>query len=143
MKGITVCAAVPDKKSDEIMKLAVIIVRVLMGLLYLFASVFFLLNLVPQPELSGNTKIFMDGVNASGYLMPLVKITEFFCGIAFVTGFYVPLAAVIIAPITLNILLFHIFVDRTGLPAAIFLLLANLFVAYSYREKYKPLLEIK
>ena len=48
------------------MKIAVIIVRTLMGLLFIFASVVVLLNLVPQPELTGKTKIFMDGMNASG-----------------------------------------------------------------------------
>lgn len=125
------------------MKIAVIIVRILMGLLFIFGAVAVLFNLVPQPELTGKTKIFMDGVNASGYLMPLIKITELLCGIAFVTGRFVPLATVVIAPIIVNILLFHIFVDTSGLPVAIFLLLANLFLAYANWEKFKPLLEAK
>lgn len=125
------------------MKIAVIIVRVLMGLLYLFASIVVLFKIAPQPELTGTTKIFMDGVNASGYLLPLIKITELICGISFVTGYFVPLATIVIAPITLNILLFHIFVDTAGLPVAIFLLLANLFVAFANIEKYQPILEAK
>ena len=49
------------------MKIAIIIVRTLMGLLFLFASIVVLFKLVPQPELTGNVKVFMDGVNASGY----------------------------------------------------------------------------
>lgn len=125
------------------MKIAVIIVRVLMGLLFLFASIVVLFRLVPQPELSGNTKIFTDGVNASGYLMPLIKITELLCGVSFVSGFFTPLATVVIAPVTINIFLFHVFVDQSGLPVAIFLLLGNLFLAYAYFEKYKPLLTAK
>ena len=75
--------------------------------------------------------------------MPLIKITELLCGIAFVSGRFVPLATVVIAPITVNILLFHIFIDTAGLPVAIFLLLANLFLAYANREKYQPILEAK
>ncbi len=125
------------------MKIAVIIVRVLMGLLFLFASIVVLFNLFPQPELTGNSKIFMDGVNASKYLMPLIKITELLCGIAFVSGFFVPLATVVIAPITINILLYHIFVDTSGLPVAIFLVLANLFLAYADRDKFRPILAAK
>lgn len=125
------------------MKIAVIIVRVLMGLLYLFASIVVLFKIAPQPELTGTTKTFMDGINASGYLLPLIKITELICGISFVTGYFVPLATIVIAPITLNILLFHIFVDTAGLPVAVFLLLANLFVAFANIEKYQPLLEAK
>jgi putative oxidoreductase len=125
------------------MKIAVIIVRVLMGLLFLFGSIVFFLKLYPEPVLTGNTKIFMDGVNASIYLSPLIKITELLCGIAFVAGRFVPLATVVIAPVIVNIFLFHAFVDPTGLPVAIFLVLANSFVAYANWEKYKPLLEAK
>ncbi|HEX8251121.1 MAG TPA: DoxX family membrane protein [Pyrinomonadaceae bacterium] len=125
------------------MKIAVIIVRVLMGLLFLFASIVVLFKLVPQPEQTGNVKIFMDGVNASGYLLPLIKITELLCGIAFVAGRFVPLATVIIAPIVVNIFFFHAFVDTSGLPVAVFLVLANIFLAYAYWDKFKPLLEAK
>lgn len=73
-----------------------------MGLMFLFASIVVLFKLVPQPELTGNTKVFMDGVNASVYLMSLIKITELLCGIAFVSGRFVPLATVVIAPIIIN-----------------------------------------
>jgi len=125
------------------MKITVIIVRVLMGILFLFASISVLFNLIPQPELSGNTKIFMDGINASGYLLKLIKITEMFCGIAFVSGYFVPLATVVIAPVVVNIFLFHAFVDTQGLPVAIILVLANIFLAYAYLDKFNPLLEAK
>lgn len=125
------------------MKIAVIIVRVLMGLLFLFASIVVLFNIFPQPELTGNVKTFMDGVNATGYLMKLIKITELVCGISFVSGYYVPLAQVVIAPIIVNIFLFHAFVDPSGLLVAIFLVLANIFLAYANWDKFKPLLEAK
>ncbi|MBX7169816.1 MAG: DoxX family membrane protein [Pyrinomonadaceae bacterium] len=125
------------------MKIAVIIVRVLMGLLFIFGSVTYFLNLIPTPELSGNLKTFNDGINASGYLMTLIKSTELVCGIAFVTGRFVPLASVLIAPVIVNILFVHLFLDRTTLPIAIFLVLANIFVAFSNWEKYEPLLEAK
>ena len=125
------------------MKIAVIIVRVLMGLLFLFASISVLFNLIPQPELTGNSKTFMDGINATGYLMKLIKITELLCGIAFVSGYFVTLATVVIAPIVVNIFFLHAFVDSSGLPVAIFLVLANIFLAYAYRDKFKPLLEAK
>jgi putative oxidoreductase len=125
------------------MKIAVIIVRVLMGLLFLFASIVVLFNLVPQPELTGRVKTFMEGVNATGYLMTMIKVTELLCGIAFVSGYFVPLATIVIAPIIVNIFFFHAFVDTSGLSVAVFLVLANAFLAYAYRDKFKPLLEAK
>lgn len=125
------------------MKIAMIIVRTLMGLLFLFASIVVLLNLFPKPELTGVAKTFNDGLESVGYFMPLLKITELICGSAFVVGRYVPLATVIIAPIIVNIFLFHALVDRSGLPVAIFLVLANSFVAYYYRQSYAGLLSAK
>ena len=125
------------------MKTAVIIVRVLMGLLFLFAAIVVLFDIVPQPEQTGKVKIFIDGINASGYLLPLIKITELLCGIAFIAGRFVPLVAIVIAPVIVNIFFFHVFVDTSGLPVAIFLVFANVFLAYAYRDKFKPLLEAK
>lgn len=125
------------------MKIAEIIVRTLMGLLFLFASIVVLFNLVPQPEQTGNVKVFMDGLMASGYLMTLIKLTELVCGVAFVLGRFVPLASIVIAPIIINIFLFHLFVDPSGLAVALFLVLANSFIAYCHWEKFKPILTSK
>ena len=125
------------------MKIAAVIVRILMGLLFLFASVVFLLNLIPQPELKGNTKVFMEGITASRYLMPTVKVVELLCSIAFLSGGFVALAAVVLFPITLNIFLYSVFIAPENLAIGIFVLVGNLFLAYVHREKYRPLLAAK
>jgi len=125
------------------MKIATIIVRTLMGLLFVFAASVVLLHLVPQPELTGAAKTFNEGLESVGYFLPLLKVTELVCGLAFVLGRYVPLATVVIAPVIVNIFCFHAFVDRSGLPVAIFLVLANAFVAYRHRESYRGLLRAK
>ena len=127
------------------MKIAMIIVRTLMGLLFIFASVVVLFNLFPPPAEfpSEMARKFNEGIMATPYFLKLVKITELLCGIAFVVGRYVPLATVVIAPVIINIFLYHAFVDTTGLPVPIFLVCANIFVAYYYRDHYKGLLTAK
>lgn len=125
------------------MKIAVIIVRVLLGLLFVFGSVAFFLKLGGEPQLEGNMKTFFEGLVASGYFLTLLKITELVCGIALIVGRFVPLALVILSPIIINILFVHIFLERSGLSVAIFLVLANIFLAYAYWDKFKPLLEAK
>jgi uncharacterized membrane protein YphA (DoxX/SURF4 family) len=125
------------------MKKALIIVRTLMGLLFLFASTTYLFHLITPPEPTGAMKIFSDGIKASVYLMPLVKIVELICGMAFLTGRFVPLASVIIMPNIVNIFFVHLFLGPEGLPLAVFLIAANLFVAYNYREIYKPLFKMR
>lgn len=122
------------------MKIAVIVVRVLIGLLFLFASVTYFLNLAPPPEgLTENTKTFFDGLAASGYIMPVAKVFELLCGLALVIGRFVPLAVVIIFPIALNILLINAIHLPSGLPIAIPLFIGILFLAYVNRKSYEPL----
>lgn len=125
------------------MKIAALIVRILMGLMFAFASIVVLFKLVPQPEQTGNIKVFMDGLTASVYLMTTVKIFELVCAIAFLSGRFVPLATVVLFPITLNILLFHIFLEPSGIPMAAILMAGNLFLAWYYRDKYKAILAAK
>jgi len=125
------------------MKIAVLIVRVLMGLLFVFSAVVVLFKLIPTPPMEGNVKLFNEGIAASVYLFPTLKVIELLCGIAFITGRFVPLAAVVIFPITLNILLYHAFVFPQGMPVAILLFLGNIFLAYHYRKNYQPMLVAK
>ena len=125
------------------MKIASIIVRILMGAMFAFASIAFFLKLFDTPEITGNMKVFNDGLAASIYLMPTVKVFELLCAIAFLSGRFVALATVVIFPIVVNILLVHVFLDPSGLPIAALLLAGNLFLAYYHREKYKGLFAAK
>lgn len=123
------------------MKIAKIIVRTLTGLLFIFSSLAWFFNLVQQPELSGPIKQFSEGLAASGYFFPLLKTVELLCGIALLIGRFVPLAMVILAPVVVNIFFVHLLLDRSGLPVAIFLVAAFLFLAYCYRDRFAPLLK--
>jgi putative oxidoreductase len=128
------------------MRIATIIVRILLGALYTFSAIMVLFHLMKEPEMTGNAKTFMEGMMATGYFMTLLKITELLCGIALIAGLFAPLATAIIFPVSLNIFLYHICIGpegAPGIPVAIFVLVANLFLAYAYREKYKPMLSMK
>lgn len=125
------------------MKIAATIGRVLMGLMFLFASITFLFKLITPPPMEGAMKVFNDGLEASRYIMPTVKVIELLCGLCFVTGFFVPLAAVVIFPIIVNIVGVHLFLAPQGLPIAIGLLVIDLFLAYYYRDRYAPLFRAK
>lgn len=122
------------------MKIAMIIVRALMGFLFLFASITFLFGLITPPPMEGPIKTFNEGLAASGYFFILLKITELICGFLLVIGRFVPLVLVVLSPIIINILMVHTFLDRSGLPVALFLVAANIFLAYYYRDAFKPLL---
>ena len=121
------------------MKIATIIIRVLIGLLLLFASIGFFLKLLPEPTTTGDFKAFQVGLVASTYLMPLAKSIELLCGLSFVTGRYVTLANILILPITLNILFINFFLTPEGIPIALFMFIGNIFLIYRYWDNYKSL----
>jgi len=121
------------------MKIATIIIRILIGLLFLFTSIGFFLKLFPEPEYEGNFKAFQVGIIASTYLIPLAKSIELLCGLSFISGRYVTLANILIFPVTVNILFINFFLTPEGLPLALFVFLGNLFLIFSHWENYKGL----
>jgi len=121
-----------------------LIVRSLVGLLFVFGAVAYFFSLVtPPPMPDGPLKSFNEGLGASGYFFTLLKITELVCGILLLSGRFVPLALVILSPVVINIFMVHLLLDRTGLPVAIFLVAAFIFLAYYYRKAFAPLLTPK
>jgi uncharacterized membrane protein YphA (DoxX/SURF4 family) len=121
------------------MKIVIIVIRTLIGLLFLFTSIGFFLKLLPEPELTGNFKAFQVGLVASTYLIPLAKTVELLCGLSFVTGRYVTLANILILPVTINILFINFFLTPEGIPIALFVFFGNLFLIYSHWGNYKGL----
>lgn len=121
------------------MKIAAIIVRTLLGALFIYASVMFFLKKAPEEVVTGDFKAFQVGMIASNYLMPLAKALELICGLAFISGRYITLANIVILPVTLNILLININMTPEHLPMGIFVFVGNLFLIYYYRNNYKSL----
>ena len=114
------------------------IVRILLGALFVFGGVAFFFT--TPPPLTGDMALFFQGLQASKYFFLLLKITEILCGLALLTGFYVPLALVVLAPIVVNILMVHIFLDTNGLPVALAVLVAFQYLAF-LSPSYSPVLK--
>lgn len=125
------------------MKKATTIARILLGAIFTLFSLMYFFNMMPAKEMHGATATFMTGLFSSGYMMTLVKAIELICGIALITGQFVPLTTVVIFPITLNIFLFHAFLEPASVAMSIVLLALNLFLAYTQKVRYQLILERK
>src|SRR4051812_22751364 len=91
-------------KSEALMRHIPLIARILLGLVFVGAGVAGLLQLAPPPDdMPEALKTFMAGIMATKYFFPLLKSTETICGLLLLSGFFVPLALVVLAPIILNI----------------------------------------
>lgn len=123
------------------MKSVTILIRVLLGVLFIIASSLFFLKMTPESEATGSFKVFNTGMIAAQYILPLAKVLEFLCGLAFVSNRFVALANLVILPVSINIFMIHFFMSPKELPVAIFVLGANLFLIYRYWEHYKGLVQ--
>nr|BFD65390.1 hypothetical protein HAGR004_04120 [Bdellovibrio sp. HAGR004] len=113
-----------------------LVVRILLGLIFFAAGLTGLLNLVPPPaDLPERLVAFNTGLAASGYFFPLLTGTETVCGLLLLSGYFVPLALVVLAPIVLNIVLVHAFLAPSGLPLAIIIGMFTLHLAF-FAEPY-------
>jgi len=125
------------------MKKAPLIARLLFGFVFFGSGLAGLLNLAPPPaDLPVDLKTFMAGMMATKYFFPLLKGTETICGALLMSGFYVPLALVVLAPIVLNIFLTHLFLAPSGLPLAIVVGLLEIYLAFfasPYKEVIRPI----
>jgi len=118
--------------------------RVVLGLIYfVFGLNFFLQFLPPQPQPEGVVAAFTGGLFQSGYFFPVLKGIEVITGALLLMGFFVPLSLVVLAPISVQILLFHTLLAPAGAPMGIVILALNLYLAWVYRDHYKPLFERK
>src|SRR5258708_33808817 len=114
------------------MKIATIIVRVLLGLMFaIFGSNAFL-HFMPMPPLKGHAAEFMAAMGETGYMQAIAAF-QVAGGLILLLGRFVPLGLPLLAPVTVNIVLYHIFIPPTGLPVAIVVALLSLFLLWRHR----------
>lgn len=117
--------------------------RILLGLLFVFGGVTGLFGLVAEPEVGEEAAAFMGAIMDTGYLWPVIKVTEIVCGVLLILGVFVPLALVVLAPVVLNILLFHGFLEPSGVAVGIVAVVLGLYVAHHHRESFSGVLRRK
>jgi len=122
--------------------LPVLTARIALGLIYFVFGLNFFLHFIPnsgQPE--GKAAAFLGGLFQSGYLFPVLKTVEVIAGVLLLLGFYTPLVLVILMPISLNIFLFHSFLEPSGFAIVLsgFIIFLQLFLAWVYRNQYRQL----
>jgi putative oxidoreductase len=83
----------------------------------------------------------LDAMADSGFLWREIGLINLVAGIALMSNRYAPLAALILAPIAVNIFLFHAFrLDLNGLTIGIPVAVLNVLLLIGYRDSYSSLL---
>lgn len=116
------------------------IIRILAGLLLVVSGLNKFHSFMPMPEHNAAASAFLGALAGSGYVFPIVGFVEVVCGAAFVAGRFVALAAVVLAPISVNIVLVHAVLDSAGAGPGFFVGLANAYLLAVNLPKYQDLL---
>jgi uncharacterized membrane protein YphA (DoxX/SURF4 family) len=116
--------------------------RILMGLLFLVTGLNGFLNFLPQPTtpMPEKAMAFAGAMMKTGYFFPLVMGTQLVVGLLLLSNRFVPLALVLIAPVVVNIIAFHVFLAPAGLGLAGVVLALELYLAWTYRRAYRSVL---
>jgi len=122
------------------MKTTALISRLLLGFLYLVFGLDYFLHFIPyQPLHTGKAGAFIAGLKGTGYFYPIQKVIQIAGGLSLLTNRYAPFFAVVLFPISLNVLLFHTLLVPSGWLMGVFLMVPNLLLGYAYRKYYNGL----
>ncbi|HYP15649.1 MAG TPA: DoxX family membrane protein [Opitutus sp.] len=125
------------------MKYLPTIARVLLGLMFFAFGLMGFLVKPPEGGVPEGAMALSDAMMKSGYLFQLIKGTEIVCGLLLLVNRFVPLALTVLAPVILNILLFHAFLAPSGMVIPIVILGLELYLAWAYRHAFRPMLGAK
>ena len=122
------------------MKVLTVVIRTLLGLMFVVFGSNAFLQFMPIPPLAdtpaGN---FLNALFISKYIYGIAAF-QVIGGLLLLIGRYVPLGLTLLGPVIVNIVLFHIFLDRSGLGVAAVVALLAAFLVWRYREAFAGLL---
>jgi putative oxidoreductase len=120
-------------KRENIMKVAVLIARILLGLIFFVFGLNGFLHFIPTgPMPTGDAGQFIGALFHSHYLLAIAAV-QVIGGALMLVGRYVPLGLVLLGPVIVNILLYHGFMFPKGVGLALLVTVLWFLVAYSRR----------
>lgn len=117
------------------MKIAVLIARILLGLIFVFFGLNGFLNFLHGPLPTGMAGQFLNALLASHYVL-VVSALQILGGVLLLAGRYVPLGLTLLGPVIFNVLLYHIFLQRMGFQVAIVVLVLWFIVFAGVRQAF-------
>ncbi len=115
------------------------IITYLFAIIYLVFGLNFFLDFIPMPDLDGNALQYMILLGSTGY-MAAVKVLEIAVALMLLLNIQRPLAWLLIAPVSTNILMYDVFI--VGLPTlGLLMVLLNAYMIYRNRAHYACILK--
>ena len=117
------------------------IVRIVLGIMLVLFGANKFFGFIPLPELPEKAASFMTSLGATGYVLKTVGVLEILIGVMLLLKKWVAFALILLVPISINILLFHIFLDVSGIGGALLITVLNGILIYKHWPQYKSLFQ--
>jgi len=118
------------------MKIAVIIARILLGLPFLVFGLNDFFHFIPMQPIPGDAGVLVTIMYTHGWLV-FHGLLYVIAGILLVVGRYVPVALVILGPIIVNILLFHLTLAPSGIGPGLVCAVLEIFLIWAYWPAFR------
>ena len=122
------------------MKIVVLIARILLGLLFLVFGLNGILHFIPQPPMPPSDATTFATILMTHKYMTFVAVLQVIGGLLVLVGRFVPLGLTILAPILVNILLFHFLLMPQGVAIGLICTVLEIFLIFEYRAAFLKLL---
>jgi len=129
------------KDKEITMKTLSNILRFLLALILLIFGLNKILHFLPMEMEPGPGAEFFGALVASGYVIPVIVAVELIAALSLLFNRFIAFTMVLFAPISLNILLYGIFLDPMSLPIGGFTFLLNLYFLITNRKLYCVMFE--
>ena len=117
------------------------ILRMLLGVSLLIFGMNKFIAFIPIFDMAPAAANFMESLNSTGYVLYVVASLELLIGGLLLFKKWVPFALILLAPIVVNILLFHLFLDVSGMFVAVLMLVITGVLIYKYWKSYSSLFQ--
>jgi putative oxidoreductase len=123
------------------MKLAVTICRILFGFMFTGFGLNGFFHFIPQPPPANPLAVQYMTVLSTSHYFAFVFFVQIIAGLLLLSGRFIPLALALLAPVLVNILLYHSLLDPGGLPVAGFATILWIVLFYRFRAAYSGLFQ--
>jgi putative oxidoreductase len=124
------------------MKIAVLIARILLGLVFLVFGLNVYLTFLPQQLPPGDAGV-ISGLMFAHRWFHFYGLLYIIASVLLLIGRYVPVGLVILGPILVNILLFHLTLVPSGIGPGLFCSLLEVFLIYAYWPAFRGIFTAK
>ena len=119
--------------------------QALLGLVFFVFGLNGFIEFLPPPELTDDRALaLMGGFAESGYFFPVLKAVETTAGLLLLVRYFSPLALLLLAPVVVQILLFHLVLEPAGLPVALVVGALEAYLGFFvYKDSFSSVLVAK